>query len=295
MDLITSTVQPTTWDAVGGPGAMSKFPTGVYVDAQGVLRPLVKEELAGRLAALRAASGPRGGGETPAAARRCAWSRSRGWRSRFNSCLAAGRQPTEDMQVLAGLQRIRYVFVYPESGDLVLAGPAGDWKPGPEDILVSSDTGQPVVRLDDLVVVLRHMMSGRDAQFGCLITPRQERLARVQAFVKQSNQRAISPRSGSLARTGPRPVGQARHRGLRARSAHVGGAGDGRGRLSHEAGGHGLGSRACPAWKAIWRRWWFRRARRRRPWACCAGGSRSTTTPWAPPRTARPSPSAARG
>ena len=46
--------------------------------------------------------------------------------------LAAGRQPTEDMQVLAGLQRIQYVFVYPESGDLVLAGPAGDWQPGPE-------------------------------------------------------------------------------------------------------------------------------------------------------------------
>ena len=31
------------------------------------------------------------------------------------------------MLTLAGLQRVRYVFVYPESGDLVLAGPAGDW------------------------------------------------------------------------------------------------------------------------------------------------------------------------
>ena len=29
------------------------------------------------------------------------------------------------MQVLAGLERIQYVFVYPDSGDLVLAGPAG--------------------------------------------------------------------------------------------------------------------------------------------------------------------------
>ena len=44
--------------------------------------------------------------------------------------LAAGRQPSEEMQVLAGLQRIEYVFVYPESGDLVLAGPAGDWTRG---------------------------------------------------------------------------------------------------------------------------------------------------------------------
>ena len=43
--------------------------------------------------------------------------------------LAVGKPPTEAMQVLAGLCRIRYVFIYPESGNLVLAGPAGDWTP----------------------------------------------------------------------------------------------------------------------------------------------------------------------
>jgi hypothetical protein len=31
---------------------------------------------------------------------------------------AAGRDPSEAMQMLAGLQRIQYVLVYPESGDL---------------------------------------------------------------------------------------------------------------------------------------------------------------------------------
>ena len=42
---------------------------------------------------------------------------------------AAGRQPSEEMQVLAGLQRIQYVFVYPESGDLVLAGRPATGRP----------------------------------------------------------------------------------------------------------------------------------------------------------------------
>ncbi len=65
------------------------------------------------------------------------------------------------MQVLAGLRRIRYVFVYPESGDLVLAGPAGDWTTGPESGVWRVETGQPVVRLDDLVVVFRHMLLAR--------------------------------------------------------------------------------------------------------------------------------------
>ena len=43
--------------------------------------------------------------------------------------LAAGRRPDDEMLNLAGLERIKYVLVYPETGDLVLAGPAGPWRP----------------------------------------------------------------------------------------------------------------------------------------------------------------------
>ncbi len=71
---------------------------------------------------------------------------------------ALGLGPDEAMKYLAGLRRIQYVFVYPETGDLVIAGPAGDWTTGPENRIISIDTGDPVVRLDDLVVVFRHMM-----------------------------------------------------------------------------------------------------------------------------------------
>ena len=105
--------------------------------------------------------------------------------------LAAGQPPTEAMQVLAGLSRIRSVFIYPESGDIVLAGPAGDWKQGDEGAIVSADTGRPVLRLDDLVVVLRRMMSGPDASFGCRITPRDANLARLQAFLQRSQSHPI--------------------------------------------------------------------------------------------------------
>ncbi len=106
-------------------------------------------------------------------------------------CLAAGRPLPESMQVLAGLQRIRYVFVYPESGDVVLAGPAGNWKTGQEDLLVSADSGRSVVRLDDLVVIFRCMMRSADAKFGCLIVPRPESLARVQEFLNESAKRPV--------------------------------------------------------------------------------------------------------
>lgn len=193
IDLITSTVRPTSWDEVGGVGSIAPFPTGVHVDADGVLRPLLKVEGGGRLADLRNASRPNAG-RTRENVRRSSSLRMVSLprlEKQIQLFWAAGRAPTEAMQVLAGLQRIRYVFIYPESGDLVLAGPAGDWTVGPEDLIVSVESGQPVVRLDDLVVLLRHAMSGPDAKFGCLISPTKEGLARVQEFVKQSSSRPI--------------------------------------------------------------------------------------------------------
>ena len=86
--------------------------------------------------------------------------------------------------------------MYPETGDLVLAGPAGDWTVGGENRVVSRDTGDPVVRLDDLVVIFRHMMTGRDAQFGCMINPRQESLKNAHRFPRQVCQAAHCTWSG---------------------------------------------------------------------------------------------------
>ncbi len=95
------------------------------------------------------------------------------------------------MEYLAGLRRIQYVFVYPETRDLVIAGPAGGWQVGAEGRIVSVETSEPVVRLEDLVVILRRMMAGDDLRLGCLIVPSQEGLARVKAFAEQSSQQPL--------------------------------------------------------------------------------------------------------
>ena len=42
--------------------------------------------------------------------------------------LAAGQRPSEEMLHLAGLERIKYVMVYPQTQELVIAGPAGPWR-----------------------------------------------------------------------------------------------------------------------------------------------------------------------
>ncbi|MEX0586283.1 MAG: DUF1598 domain-containing protein, partial [Pirellulales bacterium] len=106
--------------------------------------------------------------------------------------LAAGHEPSEAMRLLAGMRRIQFLLVYPESGDLVLAGPAGDWKTDAEGREVSVDDGRPLLRLDDLVVLLRQSET-REA-FGCSITPTEAGLARIKAFAESSAKTKLDPK-----------------------------------------------------------------------------------------------------
>jgi len=68
------------------------------------------------------------------------------------------------------------VLLYPETGDIVLAGPAGDWRLDVEGRYVNAETLAPVLHLDDLVVTLRNALTN-GSRFGCSIDPRQDNLA----------------------------------------------------------------------------------------------------------------------
>src|SRR5207237_1156236 len=124
-----STVEKETWEDTGGNGSVMQFPTGVLIDAQGVLRPAMKQDRGNELAQLRrlAAKNQSNGGDAHQSSRLRKVSLVR--LERQAELLAAqGQPPTPEMQTLAGLERIKYVLVYPEQGDIVLAGPAGDWQ-----------------------------------------------------------------------------------------------------------------------------------------------------------------------
>jgi hypothetical protein len=105
---------------------------------------------------------------------------------------ALGKQPDEIMQTLAGLQRIKYILIYPDQRDIVLAGPAGDWRRDYEGRLVSTENNAPVVNLDDLVVTLRNAYSDL-GRFGCSITPRKDNLAAAQAVNDKWSKQPLKP------------------------------------------------------------------------------------------------------
>ena len=191
IDLITSTIAPQTWDEVGGPGAVDGFPGGVFVDAAGVLRKLPRDTSNASLALLRNQStgGVSHEVQHEAALRKVSLTRLE---KQLQLRWAAGQLPTEAMSNLAGIYQIKYVFVYPETGDLVIAGPAGAWTTNDEGRQVSIKTGKPVVQLDDLVVLLRNAY-GPVGSFTCSITPTQQKLADAQAYLNEWAKQPLKP------------------------------------------------------------------------------------------------------
>lgn len=191
IDLIKSTVAPTSWDDVGGPGAIASFDGGVYVDTTGTLNNIVRVDQRGQLASLHRIAG-RGGqpGDVSAASPLRMVSLPRLERE-LQRRRALGERPDDIMQALAGIERVQYVFVYPEQGDLIIAGPACGWDVNDEGRWISTHSGRPVLRLEDLVVLLRNAFGDSAGRFSCSIDPRQENLAQTKQFLATSAERPL--------------------------------------------------------------------------------------------------------
>ncbi|NBT12359.1 MAG: DUF1598 domain-containing protein, partial [Planctomycetia bacterium] len=114
---------------------------------------------------------------------------------------AAGRGIPDELEKLAGLTRIQYVFVYPgegsERGEVVIAGPAEGWMTDATGRVVGVETGAPTLLLEDLAAAIRAFPPGqpRDHSLGCSIDPRQEGLAAMQAYLRKLGR--INPKASS--------------------------------------------------------------------------------------------------
>jgi len=87
-----------------------------------------------------------------------------------------GKDIPERLRYLGGMTQLRYVLVFPDQKDLVIAGPAEPWavvhgQDDSTDFVVGKRTGRPVLQLDDLIVALRTAREGRGRVFGCGIYP----------------------------------------------------------------------------------------------------------------------------
>ena len=104
---------------------------------------------------------------------------------------AAGQPIPEAVRYLAGLQRVRYVLVYPEQHDIVIAGPAEGWRIDSLGTVVGKGSGRPVLLLDDLMVALRAAESSNMTGISCSIDPTPEGIERMRQLEGQ-----LSPAEG---------------------------------------------------------------------------------------------------
>ena len=231
INLITSTVAPNTWDDVGGPGAIESFDGGVHVDAQGVLRRVEVARNQASLGTKRDLAGDRDKNANtlddprrPSKMRMVSLTRLQ---RELQLRTGLGEAPTEEMKRLAGLRSIRYLFLFPETQDLVIAGPAGDWSGG----------NPPGLLLDDLITLLS--TESKKGSIGCDIAPKRANLAATKRFLATPTGTLQPRQDAEVGRPNSRNVGSAGYHDPRSQALQSRCQRTRRSGLSHEVGRHG--------------------------------------------------------
>ncbi len=173
------------------PGQPNPGQGGVQISAEGVLSTRMVQETSGRLNRERAAAAKRMLNRdlaTQSKMRKISLIRLE---AEIEKLKAIGQDVPYDMQFLAGMTRITHVFYYPETKDIVIAGPAEGFFLSTENRVIGTETGAATLHLEDLIVALRAFGpdGSRAKLISCSIDPTQEGLANLKEAYKRVAQR----------------------------------------------------------------------------------------------------------
>lgn len=158
---------------------------GVYIDAEGVLRSTGKPDE--RLEALRAKAA-----KLPKDDKLVYVSLPRLFAEARKHREKGEPLPTE-VRYLGGMVRLKYVFVYPDEKDLVIAGPAEPFDVDVPYRPLGRYTARPVLQLDDFVTALRHVgPGGKSGALGCTLEVTPEIYDRITKKTKEVGPKAPS-------------------------------------------------------------------------------------------------------
>lgn len=181
--IFATTLAGTSAHAQLGGFGQQRAVGGVVIDSTGVLRSATLDQRQASLKELRQAIGqPQGELAEPTELRMISLAKLQ---RAMEECAASGKPLSDEMQHLAGIQRVEFVFVYPERNDIVLAGPAEPWIVRDDASVVGVKSGRPVMKLDDLIVALRSVEPARTQGITCSIEPTEEGRVRLQNLLKR--------------------------------------------------------------------------------------------------------------
>jgi Protein of unknown function (DUF1598) len=156
---------------------------GVLVDSDGAVRSATKDDRAGMLRELRdQILEPSGKIAAKTEMRMISLAKLQ---AEIKKSITSGEPVSDEVRFLAGLQRIEYVFVYPERNDIVLAGPAEGWRVRDDASVVGVTSGRPVLQLEDLVTAFRTVDASRDNAISVSIDPTPAGEVRLRKFLSQ--------------------------------------------------------------------------------------------------------------
>ncbi len=200
--LAIATVCSLSFEALYAQNTTVQLPTfGVAVDADGVLTVKEVRDEGGRLLAVRIAAARRELPADVAAAAKLRYVSLNRLEAAIDANRRSGKPIDAAMKNLAGLERVQYVMLLPDSRDVLIAGPAEAWIDNGAGENVGITSGRPTLQLDDLLVALRTFSPGRaDKPFvGCTIDPSPEGLKRLQEFQKQVPRSVANNARGQVA------------------------------------------------------------------------------------------------
>jgi hypothetical protein len=156
---------------------------GVSIDADGTVRSSSAEDRSGWLKSMRdVATSPSGDLAENVPLRMVSLTKLQ---AEIDRAISENRPLSEDMLYLAGLQRVEFVFVYPEQNDIVIAGPAESWIVREDASVVGKTSGRPVLQLEDLIVALRTTEATQQAPITVSINPTPEGQLRLNNLLSQ--------------------------------------------------------------------------------------------------------------
>lgn len=172
---------------------------GIDVDAAGVLRV---KQFDARLAQQRLAAAKAKGDQNLMRASKLRKVSLNRLEAAIQEQRKAGTELSDDLKALAGLTAVQYVFFYPETKDVVIAGPAEGFFADQTERLVGMDSGQPTLLLEDLVTALRAYApnSKPTSVISVSIDPTAEGLEQMNRFIQQSRRVARPSDAARIAR-----------------------------------------------------------------------------------------------
>lgn len=107
----------------------------------------------------------------------------KGLEAAITKAAKAGEKVSSEVAYMAGLQRIEYIIVEPETNDVILAGPGEGFELNDQGLVVGTKSGTPVIQLEDFLVAMRSVDAARTGQgVSVSIDPTEQGIQRLQQF-----------------------------------------------------------------------------------------------------------------